>query len=253
MPEWLPTRSRRNLVLALVIAGGFTFAAGAAGRAVIGRIPLTMVHEFRHSAGQDATYERSFDVGSGGRLEVQVGDADVRIAAGEGSEARVVIEMKDVDVSVEEALEQMGLSIEAEGGALRIRQDSHGWSGRGHDDYDMSLEVTVPRRFDVSVRTGDGDISFESVEGTVELQAGDGDVSIERASGPEIRIQTGDGDIYARSLVAEELRVQTGDGDILIEELAGSLIAATGDGDVQLHIERFDGLQIRTGDGAVTV
>lgn len=261
MLEWMRNRPRRDLILALCLAGCFAVLVATVVPAMVNTVDRTVRYEFRSSGSgrgsgaQEVAFDRRFDVSPGGKLVVELGDADVHVTTVSGSEARVRVRMNADASSAHEVLELMGFAVEASGGDLRIATAPHRHRSEwGHgDDLDMSVEVTVPSRFDVQVQTGDGDVALESIEGTVELQTGDGDIGLEDVTGPQVRIQTGDGDVHAGGLDTERIRVQTGDGDIFIEELTGQLTASTGDGDVQVEIARFEGLNIQTGDGDVSL
>ncbi len=281
MLQWIQTRSRRDLVLACVVACGFflfggvfLFSRGA------DRVRHVVEHEARHVIEHEAraeysshggvAFDQSFDVGNLGRLEVHLADVDVAVSDGSG-EARVVLRVDDEDVSAE-FLEDLGFEVEASNGSLTIRTEDGDWNWGDADDYDLSLEITVPSDFDIYVQTGDGDVAVGSFEGEVNVQTGDGDVAVGWSEGPVLRVQTGDGDIAiggatsrtvhlqtgdgdiaAASMAADEVTVRTGDGDINIHDLSGALEASTGDGDVQVHVTRFDGIEIRSGDGDITV
>lgn len=273
MLSWLRTRSRRDLVLAVLVAGGFAVIVGTI---VVQRVDAGHAHGLhvtRYASGSVA-YDRAFDVGSTGRLDVQLGDVDLRIRSTGAREARVVLHMDGEAVDAEAVLADMGFRVETSAGELRIREDSEeGWSDwdDAYDELEMTLDVTVPRGFDVVARTGDGDVAVASFEGTVEVQTGDGDIAIVDAGGSAVRLQTGDGNValsgaargdvsiqtgdgdVAVGRVAGSLEARTGDGDIHIQELSGELRASTGDGDVRVTLARFEGLEIRTGDGDVTI
>ncbi len=272
MLEWIRTRSRRDLILSLVVAGGFALVLGTVVLAVARSVGEEVSYAHSHATGGGLAYERAFQLADGGRLEIQVADVDVEVAATTGSEARVLLELDDDRFGAEEALERLGFHVDASDGILRIRTEERNRWGFHGDDLDARLRVTVPARFDVSVWTGDGDVAIESFEGEVNLQTGDGDIAVGRVSGPALRIQTGDGDIAVDRAESEEILIQTGDGDVLVgsvttgamqvrtgdgdillQRLRGPLRASTGDGDVRVVIDRFDGLEIRTGDGDVTV
>ncbi|MDH3735118.1 MAG: DUF4097 domain-containing protein [Gemmatimonadota bacterium] len=270
MIDWIKTRSKRDLVLALVMAGGFFLLVGAVSRGLFSRAShYASSHSYEHSSGGGILFDEIFSVSPGAMLVVRVSDLDVVVSATSGSEASVVLSIdEDEDVSGD-ALEQMGFQVERTSEGLEISTEGDSW---GHGDYDGTLHVTVPSRFDVQVRTGDGDVAVESIEGSVMLNTGDGDIALGGAMGSEVmiqtgdgdvavggtssgsvRVQTGDGDVALGRLEAEDVQVRTGDGDIMIEELSGALTASTGDGDVMLHIVDFSGLEISTGDGDVTL
>ena len=273
MIEWIKTRSKRDLVLALAMAGGFFVLLGAAAVGLFsrsGHYEYEYTHDHAHGGG--VMFDESFSVSPGAMLVVRVSDLDVVVSATSGREATVRLTLDDGEDVPANALEQMGFRVERTSEGLEIWTEGERWSDRDHGDFDGTLHVTVPSRFDVQVRTGDGDVAVESIEGTVMLTTGDGDIALGGAMGPEvmiqtgdgdvavggtssgsIRVQTGDGDVALGRLEAGEVTVRTGDGDILIEELTGALKASTGDGDVMLHIGEFSGIEITTGDGDVTL
>ncbi len=272
MLQWIRTRSRRDLVLAVLVAGGFFFGVTAfLTRGVHMTERGARYHaDFETSGG--ATADQEFDVGADGSLDIQVGDADVSVSSRSG-EARVIFRVDGDEVSSAAAIEDFGFEIETRNGELRIRSEEHqgrGWDDRGHDD--VSIEVTVPEDFDIRVQTGDGDIAVESFAGEVRLQTGDGDIAIEGARGDvlhlhtgdgdvavgevesrDVKIQTGDGDVSVHELQAVDVQVQTGDGDMNLRGVSGALVASTGDGDIRVEIRQFGGVRIRSGDGDVTV
>jgi hypothetical protein len=279
------TRSKRDLVLAIAVTVGSVLVIGTVYGMLFSRIDHRfehrvehavehrVEHEVRHSGGTIAAFDATFDASTARGLDVSLGEVDVSVSATDAGDARVVLWVDDEGDWSDSALEEMGFRVEVVDGTLRVwnERDDRGWNDHDFEDYDMRLEVTAPRGFDIQVQTGDGDVAVDAFEGSVELrtgdgdiavggamgtvriQTGDGDVALGGASGGDVRIQTGDGDVATGRLDVGDLQVRTGDGDILIEELSGSLTATTGDGDVQVRLARFDGLRIRTGDGDVTV
>lgn len=270
MIDWLRNRPKRDLVLALVVAGVFAVGMGAVVRGLIGVNQYSSSYSYEHEASGGILFDEAFDVSPGALLVVKVSDFDVTVSAHESRQVEVLLRVDEDEHYSGNALEEMGFRVERTSEGIEITTESDRWSD--WDDLDGTLHITVPSRFDVQVQTGDGDVAVESIEGSVMLRTGDGDVALGGASGPsvmiqtgdgdvavggtvsnEIRIQTGDGDVALGSLEAEEVQIRTGDGDILIEDLSGALRASTGDGDVMLHIGRFAGIEITTGDGDVTL
>ena len=94
----------------------------------------------------------------------------------------------------------------------------------------LSVEVTVPIETDLAVRTGDGAVDCDPVNG-------------------QIRLETGDGAIRTHGL-SGNLWLSTGDGSVLAEGLDGTLRARSGDGRLTVS-GRFDRLDIGTGDGRI--
>lgn len=92
--------------------------------------------------------------------------------------------------------------------------------------------ANVPRDSDVVVRTGDGSILAERLDGRLELRSDDGGIRVLEASG---------------GLLAE-----TDDGSITLEEVSGRIEARTGDGSVRLTGTPSE-LRVRSGDGQVSL
>lgn len=212
-------------------------------------------------AGQDRSeqmlLEQRFEVRAGGELSVDLGDMDIEVRSGGSGSAivRVFAMARDMDWA-REVLERAHFEAVASGADLRLvtREERLDWrEHRRRGWVSLRAEVTVPGRYDLDLRTGDGDIAIGSFEGALIAHTGDGDIAIERIAGPRIELRTGDGDVTAQSLEAGEIRVHTRDGDLVLGRVAGTVVAETGDGDVTIDIERFEGLFVRTGDGDVSL
>lgn len=233
-------RTTRSLALA-ALAAAFALPAAAQDRQ------------------QEVMFDREFQVGAGGQLLAEVGDMDLDVRTADVSSARVrvIARARDLELAREE-YERQRFTAETRGGDLRIetREERRDWSSREWRErggVSFVAEITIPRRFDLDLETGDGDIRIGEIEGDVLLDTGDGDIWIEGATGSRMSFHTGDGDMVVRRLEADEIELRTGDGDLLLARISGALSATTGDGDVELDIERFAGATIRTGDGDVSV
>jgi len=207
---------------------------------------------------RETVYDQSFNVSAGDRLVVDVGDMDVRVESGSAARIHVIAWAKD-HAFARDIYEEMRFSAGASGGTLTIETDEprnwsydwQEWQRRGGASF--TAIVTVPERFDLDLKTGDGDVTVGSFNGAVAVNTGDGDVRLESVSGPEIRLRTGDGDVTAESLDAPTISLDTGDGDLIVRQASGAVTASSGDGDIRIEVGRYEGLSIRTGDGDVTV
>ena len=77
------------------------------------------------------------------------------------------------------------------------------------------LIANVPRQTNLIVRTGDGNVVVERVNGKAEIRTGDGSIRMTETAG--------------------ELLVETGDGSVTLEDVSGRVEARTGDGSHQAH------------------
>jgi DUF4097 and DUF4098 domain-containing protein YvlB len=115
------------------------------------------------------------------------------------------------------------------------------------------LTVWLPRRSDVTARSGDGSLSVQHVSGRIDLHTGDGTI---RATGVEgdVSLTTGDGSVAADD-VRGRLIVDTGDGAVNVSGNVSSVRLHSGDGSIVYRAldgtEMSDDWEITTGDGAV--
>ena len=90
----------------------------------------------------------------------------------------------------------------------------------------------MPRNVQLVVRTGDGNIIAERLNGRLELRTSDGSIRTLETSG--------------------EMLIESGDGTLQIEEATGRVEARTDEGSVRVS-GMPDALRVRSGDGSVVV
>lgn len=183
-------------------------------------------------AGVTVTEEKSFAVTGRPDLTLRTGDGSMEIRSWDQNEVRVEILRRAATREEAQALEvktsQDGNRITIEAPPRQERRIHIGtWVGES-----VSFIVRVPRQLLLNAQTGDGSITVGDLEGTVALRSGDGSIRGERVQG--------------------DLSARTGDGSITLVEAVGRLDLDTGDGSVRLH-GRPDVLRVRTGDGSVTL
>ena len=217
-------RRRRTGPVWVLAAGGVLIAAGVTG---CGRIDTDGVRDRQ---------EKRFTV---------KGTPDVRLATFDGS---IVIRGWDRDeVSVEiekrgrdsQALDDIDIVTEQKGNAVAVEVREKGGDrkgsyhiGFGNMGKSARLVASVPTGANLIVRTGDGSIRVEHVNGKVELRSADGGVI-----GRDLA-----GDVFAH----------TEDGAIRLEGVDGRCDVATDDGSIAVQ-GRLDGLRVSTEDGSVVV
>lgn len=215
-----------------------------------------------------------------GRPTVQLStfDGPIVIRGWDRAEVSVEVEKRGHSKAAAEAIEVLA---DQKGDVVRVearkkdlpgeRSFSVGWSGMSRS---AKMVVSVPTGSDLVVRTGDGSIRVEHVNGRVELRSGDGSVTGREITG-DVVAHTEDGSIRLEGIdgkcdVAsedgsitvqgrfEDLRVSAEDGSVVVRANAGSKIdrgwnLSTGDGSLVLYVT--DGLaadvDARTGDGSV--
>jgi hypothetical protein len=171
---------------------------------------------------------KTFTVSGRAKVRVETDDGAVRVSTGDIKqvEIRVVYSGFKLDRDLRVSTEQNGDVVEVE---AKTSGGSFWKWGPRHTS--VRVEVHMPKDADLAVRTGDGSVEAESINGNMEVETGDGSITVERAKG--------------------SMRFHTGDGSIEARELDGTVDASSGDGHINLE-GRFDGLKIKSGDGSVT-
>jgi DUF4097 and DUF4098 domain-containing protein YvlB len=212
-----------------------------------------------------AEWTKNFAVQGTPDLRVETNDARIAVTSWGRNEvaARVVTEGWEISSDQVRVTEtQTGDRV-----SLEVKVPRFEWSWFQNHRRSVKIEISVPSKANLDVRTGDGAVSLESLEGTVHVNTGDGAIRAENLRG-DIRLSSGDGRIEGRGL-AGAVRLSTGDGAIDVRDVQGDVDLSTGDGridalelqaalraktnDGRVSVDgRFSRLDLRTGDGAVT-
>jgi DUF4097 and DUF4098 domain-containing protein YvlB len=198
----------------------------------------------------DVLYNESFPVREGGALSVDLGSGDVRVETTAGREASVVVTGTGRDARAE--FERLRFSAAVRDGRLVVRTDPPRTSRPRRTDAQFVYTVRIPRRFNVTVDTGSGDVAVGPLGGRLSVDTGSGDVVVGDVSGPAVSVSTGSGDVRM-ARVEGPLSVDTGSGDIAVARQNGRASFDTGSGDVSVGLDRMAALSVDTGSGDVRV
>jgi hypothetical protein len=238
--------------------------------------PPTLADSHRVRAYQEElVFQRSFEIRPGGTLAVDVHDADVQVETGSGASVEIKLYLHAEDMEwARQMYERARFRAESQGSTVRlisqeVRVDRSDWGGRRW--YSVRASIRIPRQFDVSIRTGDGDVVVGDLNGSLDLRTADGDVAVGRVKGvveahtqdgdvivgdvegPRVSIRSQDGDLSMGALAVQEAVIETQDGDVSVESVTGDVRVDTHDGDLRIGLTSVEGASIRTGDGDVTV
>lgn len=170
---------------------------------------------------------RTYTISGRARVHVETDDGSVRVSTGDIKQVEI-----RVDYSGYKLDRNLSVNTNQSGDSVDVSVKTHGaFFSWGISHTNLRVEVHMPREADLTVRSGDGSIEVDSLNGNADLTAGDGHISAQGLRG-NIRLHTGDGHIEARGL-------------------DGQVDASSGDGHINLE-GRFDSLRIKTGDGSVT-
>lgn len=205
----------------------------------------------------DQLYDRSLPVTATTRLDVNVGDTDIRLEPGSSSalEVSVYVDASDPDVG-RDYFERMELQVGLEGDEVRVRAREPRMGGSWWQRNRRVRVVTVirhPPAMSMHVVTGDGDVLAGDLAGVVEIHTSDGDIEVGALTGGPARIETSDGDIRVRSASVSRLDVDTSDGDVTLGPTRSDLRVSSGDGDITVELDGSFPASVQTGDGDVTL
>lgn len=216
----------------------------------------------RSAQAQDVIKE-SFNVDQGGTLHLDMDYGSVEIRSHSSASVLITLE-RDVDgVSSSEMKEILALHefrFEQDGDDVIVELD---YENDGNDsawrrwknthELEIDLVITVPDEYNVSFRTGAGNVDIADLDGWVDGRTGAGNVDIGRIYG-EVDVSSGAGNVRIRG-ARGEVYVQSGAGDIILEDVDGVITARTGAGNVEAYISRElrGDSSFSTGAGNVTV
>ncbi len=165
--------------------------------------------------GGDRT--RTFAVGKGGTLDVTIRGGNIIVNTWEKDEVQVRI--RDVDDG-----EDPGVTMSQSGTTVLV-EDADG------SMEDFTLEINLPSRFDVRLRSSNGDITINgSLTGRIKGTTGGGNIRLGNLGGT-IDMRTSGGDITCGD-IGGDLDLVTSGGDIQMGTVSGNATVATSGGDI---------------------
>jgi hypothetical protein len=218
-------------------------------------------------------WERTYPIAGRADLHVLTDDGNVRVQTWGRRDAAIRITTTGWRIG------ERGVRIEQHQDGDRVQLDVR--TPRWEVDFglvirSLRIEVWVPEASDLTLETGDGDVTVPAVRGRLTVRTGDGAIRVDGARG-DLHLRSGDGRIVGSGLdgaldaqtadgalrVAgrfERLTLGSGDGGIVAEAMPGSRLASgwsvtTGDGRVTLRVPadlRAD-IDAHTGDGAIDI
>lgn len=130
----------------------------------------------------------------------------------------------------------------------------------------VTVNVWVPRRFSLDLRSSSGPIRIEDVRGEIRARTTGGLIEVRATEGPlELRTSSGAievaealGDVEVKSAagsvalawVTGDVEVRTGEGDIAMRHVAGRSEVRTGAGEIEIREARGP-MQAKTEQGAI--
>jgi DUF4097 and DUF4098 domain-containing protein YvlB len=189
--------------------------------------------------------EKDMKLAPGGRLMIDASASDVFVTGGPESGAHVVVTSNRADLE-----DLFAFHFDEEPGAVRIEVHKLSAVPRPKS-LQLRMEVRVPTKTNVEIRTGGGDVKVSHIEGDTNLETSGGDVGVRDLAG-NLTARTSGGDIELRDLTGD-VNVKTSGGDITLQNAHGRIDARTSGGDVKAELARGNakGGEIETSGGDI--
>ena len=187
--------------------------------------------------GSEASFSKSFTVGSDGKLAMDVDRGGIRIAGGDQDTVDVRVSRKVRRASDSEAdriLAEEELVLSQVGNQITVSahnppsMERGSWWGWIRPELDVNYEISVPRKFDVHLKTAGGGIKVATVQGGVNVRTEGGRLDFDDVEG-DVDGQTQGGGIRAAGCKGQ-LQIKTQGGGITVEAFAGPSVHGTTQG-----------------------
>jgi DUF4097 and DUF4098 domain-containing protein YvlB len=200
----------------------------------------------------EKTFDKTFTVSPGGSLVVDADSASVRVSGGDTNQVTVHMTAR----ASEEELAGMKFDAVQEGNGVTVtarRKEKGGsWFNWRSWNNEGRIEVTVPRRYTVSVRTGGGSIELRDTTGSAKLNTSGGDVTASNVTG-NVDLRTSGGTIRAET-IRGDVDADTSGGDVKLLQVDGKIRGNTSGGSVRCSLVGSNrGISVRTSGGDIEV
>jgi hypothetical protein len=189
--------------------------------------------------------DETLHVSEGGRLVIGAWAGSVNVSAANGSTVRVAVRGRGL-------LPPPALEIQRDGADVYVDLQSAplvGWLPLWTWRH-LELEVSVPARFSVEVRTRRGRVDVRGVAGEVDASSQGGPLVFRDIRGP-IDARTADGSIDV-SGCRGDVDVGTAHGSIEIRNVEGQVTAHSRGGRIEV-LDRAHGLLVQSGGGSIQI
>jgi DUF4097 and DUF4098 domain-containing protein YvlB len=189
-------------------------------------------------------------------LDLKTFAGRIEVISWDRPEVLVEIEKRGQD---KESVSKITLTAEQKGSAISVDVRSTArtnFVGIGSfTSPSARLIVSVPRKCNITARSGEGSIALERVDGVLDLRTDDGSIRVVESAG-QLLAESRDGSMTLDD-VTGHVEARTNDGSVRVSGTPGVLRVRTGDGSVSLRIRdgaiMTDDWMVTTNDGSVTV
>lgn len=183
--------------------------------------------------------EKTFSVQAGGNFTALTQGGDIKISTADVAEVRLTARQTfraDSEKEADEILADLTFKVEQQGNNVvvesRYEKKPTGWFHGNWPPVTVDYTVTVPRNFNLDLKTSGGDVEVGSLKGTVKARTSGGDMKFARIEG-DIDAHTSGGNIRLEEGTAVA-KLHTSGGDIEVDRAGGPTSVSTSGGDIEL-------------------
>ena len=181
-------------------------------------------------------FDKTFPTTAGKKLDIELKSGGaINIIGGQKNQVVVRARLHGPDS------EDLDFNAEESNGIIRVTSEYVG--GNHSNSASSDLDIEVPSRFDVNLRTMGGDVSINNVEGEISGETMGGELNLQALKG-NIQLTTMGGEVMLENSTLDG-SVKTMGGDVVIRNVSGSVKGSTMGGDVRY--ENADGKGKPTG------
>jgi hypothetical protein len=218
----------------------------------------------RYESGSETELSKSFDVGPGGSLSMDVDRGDIHVVGADqpSVNTRVVREVSHAsEAEATRILKEHHVVLEQHGRGISITAQEPWSFGRGswwnwwrHPDLNVRYEITVPRVFDVRLKTAGGNVEVATLHGNVNARTEGGHLNFNSIEG-KVNGKTEGGNVKAVGC-RDDVELGTEGGNIAVEDFTGKGLQAQSEGGsivAEFAVAPRADCTLRTSGGNVTV
>jgi DUF4097 and DUF4098 domain-containing protein YvlB len=197
----------------------------------------------------EKTLDRYFEVSPGGVLNVDADGASVHVSGNDTNQVTVRMNAR----GSEESLSGTTLDAVQNSGGVTVtmrRREKSSWFSWRSWNTEQHIEVTVPRRYAISVRTGGGSVKLRDTTGSATLRTSGGDIAVNNVNG-NLELRTSGGGILADT-IRGDVDANTSGGDVRLLHVDGKIRGNTSGGSVHCSLVGSNrGISATTSGGGI--
>jgi len=170
--------------------------------------------------------EKNFSVKVGGTLNVESDQGSIEVKTWNKNEVDVLVKKY---ARSQKRLDDFEVTVEQKGNDVMVEGD-----GGRNSRVDVEFIITVPKNYNVNLKTGGGSIEVDDIQGNVKLNTSGGSIDIGNVDDGNVDAHTSGGSIKVGD-VNGNLKVNTSGGSIRLGKVTGTSEIDTSGGSITLE------------------